>query len=838
MRDSRPILYGSILFVFLCTGAARIADPESSPDMPEFGRPGSVRIRNLPSVFIENRGQWNRTARFATARAGMVICFEPGSIDVYPGTQKDGQRAPEPAMRLVFEGASGSARLEGLGPRSSSHHFFLGNEGSKWRTDVPGYDGVVYHDLYRGIDIRVREISGQLEYDLILEPGANLDQAVIHCEGVEEIEMSPDGSLRMNSEAIRIRQKPPQAWFELPSGGRRPVSCRFVRLDHRRYRFEVSELDPELTLVIDPAIEWSTFLGGTGDEEVMDLAVNPLGDIVIAGYTGSIDFPTTPAAYDTSYNEGAGDGYVACLRSDGSKILWSTYIGGVSMDVLAELTLDDQGWITAAGYTYSPNFPSTAGAYDERYNGLYDGVVVRLSPDGSELLYSTYLGSSWMDRITAIALRPSGEVVLGGYTGSDMFPVTSGAFDTTFNGGERDAFVACLDAHGTDLVFSTFLGGIGDEGHDQFYPIPETWDELDLELAPDGSGDIIVAGRTSSNDFPTTLGVYSEAHNGSFDAFVTRLNSAGTDLVFSTYLGGSWSDGAHCLEFDDGGNMILGGWTYSSNFPTTPTAYDTTKNSLGYYWDGFVASLSPDAGDLLYSTFLGGSRRDKVKDLAINDSGDVMLTGSCEADFPTTAGAYDDSYNGGHDGFISRMSLGGNGEGDLIYSTYLGTEGEDWCNSILLSGSETLLIGGYTTSEEFPTTPGAYDTTFNGSGDMGDGFICLFSPVAGVGDNAPDPSYPQTYFMAQNYPNPFNPSTTIAFDLPAGMGSTQKVSLVVYDIRGRRVKTLVDSEMKPGRHQVVWNGVDEWGRPVSSGLYLYTLKSFDWTYTRKMAISK
>ncbi len=447
----------------------------------------------------------------------------------------------------------------------------------------------------------------------------------------------------------------------------------------------------------------STFLGGSGWDVAIALTLDGQGTVYVAGYTSSTNFPTTLGAYDGSYNGGDRDAFASKLSGDLGSLLTSTFLGGMfgnGNDVANSLAISSQDTVYVAGWTGSANFPTTAGAYDGVFNrGFRDAFVSRLSSDLGSLLASTFLGGSDWDVATALVLDGQGNVYVAGETWSANFPTTAGAYDRTYNGGARDAFVSKLSGNLGSLLASTFLGG-------------SDWDSA-TALALDGQGNVYVAGDTYSTDFPTTAGVYDRAYNGGgSDTFVSRLSGDLGGLLAGSFLGGSLPDSATALALDGQGNVYVAGWTDSANFPTTAGSYDGSFNGS----DGFVSKLSGELRSLVASTFLGGSIDESATALTLDGQGNVYVAGETSStDFPTTLGAHDRTYNGGgSDVFVSRLS------GDLgsqLASTFLG--GSDWdsATALVLDGQGSVYVAGETGSADFPTMAGAYDGSYNGSGD-------------------------------------------------------------------------------------------------------------------------
>jgi hypothetical protein len=420
---------------------------------------------------------------------------------------------------MTFAGAS-TPELAAEDRLPGRHNYFLGNDPSQWRSDVPLYRAVRYRGVHPGVDVRAREQDGHFEYDLLLQPGAELEPVEIAVEGIERMHLDGEGALVLETRLGPVRMTTPLSWEEGPSGERSLVTCRYVLRGEDRFGFEVLGRRPGWTLVVDPGLVWSTFLGGTNSDQANAIALDAQGAATVAGTTNSINFPTTPGAFDTTYDGGntVGDAFVTRLSATGSGLVYSTFLGGGRDDSAHALALDAQGAATVAGYTYAADFPTTPGAFDTTHSGgnRIDAFVTRLSQTGSSLVYSTFLGGTADDRAYAIALDAQGATTVAGYTGSTDFPTTTGAFDTSYTGGISDAFVTRLSPTGSSLDYATFLGGTDSDDR----PV----------LALDAQGAATVAGVTYSSDFPTTPGAFGTSHNGGGDGFVTRLDMLPTGV--------------------------------------------------------------------------------------------------------------------------------------------------------------------------------------------------------------------------------------------------------------------------------------------------------------------
>ena len=407
----------------------------------------------------------------------------------------------------------------------------------------------------------------------------------------------------------------------------------------------------------------------------------------------------------------------ACSGWDGTgdlvidPLLYSTFLGGGGVDIGYSIAVDASGSAYVSGWTVDDimDFPATPGAYDTMHNGVQDAFVAKLDANGSALLYSTFLGGSAVDIAYSIAVDASGSAYVSGWTVDDTadFPTTPAAFDTTHN-GVIDAFTAKLDASGSGLLYSTFLGAGGED--------------FAYAIAVDASGSAYVTGETVdvSTDFPVTPGAYDTLHNGAWDLFVTKLDAGGSNLLYSTFLGGGGDDEGWAIAVDASGSAYMTGRTpdAATDFPTTPGAYDRIHN--GGVWDAFVAKLDANGSALLYSSFLGASGDDQGRGIAVDASGAAYVTGNAEdapTDFPTTPGAFDTTHNGGADAFAVKLDAGGR---SLLYSTFLGGGGYDKGFGIAADASGSAYVTGGTedNATDFPTTPGTYDATQNGFTDV------------------------------------------------------------------------------------------------------------------------
>jgi len=606
------------------------------------------------------------------------------------------------AVRMRFEGRKEVPELR-PGPRTPGvYNYFLGKDPARWRTGVPAYASLRYVGMYRGVDVQLRERGGSLEYDLLLEPEADLSQVRVRVDGAD-LSLDAEGSLVMHTALGPVRQPPPLTWEVTPAGEKRRLACSYVMHGPDCFGFAVPRWSGELALVVDPTLLYSTFLGGGSADEGVTVMQEPLtGLIAVTGATASTNFPTTTGVYSTTYNGGASDAFVTTMTSS-KTLVYTTYIGGTGDDYGRGLFVRIGGTIWVAGTTYSTDFPTSSGAYDTTHNGSADWWVAQLPSNGASLVYSTYVGGPGSDGPRTIKVESNGNATVMGVAGASGFPTTAGAYDTTYNGSVQDAAVVRLNAAGTALVFATYVGGSG----------------VDYALASDlgPNGEVIMTGYASAGDFPATTGSYDNSWNGAFDAFVTSLHQSGTKLNYSTFLGATGNDIGYALAVDANGVVTVAGETDGrGGFPTTPGAFQTVFKALSGQRDVFVTRLDATGSKLIYSTFLGGTAFDGANGLAIASDGSTVVTGDTQsADFPVTPDAHDTTHNGQRDVFVSHLDATGK---VLQYSTFLGDTGQDQGNKITFGMPvDIATVTGKTNSANFPTTSGAYDTTHNSADD-------------------------------------------------------------------------------------------------------------------------
>ncbi|HVR84124.1 MAG TPA: SBBP repeat-containing protein, partial [Planctomycetota bacterium] len=545
----------------------------------------------------------------------------------------------------------------------------LVGDSSRWQTNLPSYSSVLYEEVKPGVDVLVESQPHALKYTVQLAPGADPESLHFHFEGADVLVSDDAKSLQVVTGVGVMQEKDLHCWQEGPAG-RIPATAHYARTGPGGYAIVLDQYDPNLPLTVDPQYSWATFLGGT---------LSPSG----------------------------GDDYGYAVFADGS---YNSYV---------------------AGYTYSADFPTTAGAYQTTHAVTADGYIGKFSPTGT-LIWSTLLGGNSGDFPQAIGLDSSGNVVVAGYTSSSNFPTTAGAFQTTNPTGNTMGFVTKLNATGTALVWSTYLGGSDNSNY--IYA-----------LAIDGGNNVVVTGNTYATTFPLKNPGQSTLA-GSADVFVTKLLPDGSAPAFSSYLGGTDYDYGAAIAVDTTSNIYIGGYTYSpgSSFPTTAGAF--SRVNQGQY-DCFVTKVT-GAGVMVWSTLIGGASYDFLTGLCLDNASppNVIITGytykssSSLTDFPVTGGAFQTAHSTGYDGFVTKINQGGN---SLIWSTYLGGTGDDFPTGICTYPGAEIYLAGYTSSTNFPiTAASAYHTT-NLTGGGYTGFVTRLSFGGAMGWS--------TYMGGSNY---------------------------------------------------------------------------------------
>ena len=624
-----------------------------------------------PLSFIENQGQVDRNVSCYVKGNQGAIYFTKNDI-VYDLISRHSspllkETNPEAIRRFSFAikplDTNKDVRLFLRTELPGKLNYLTGKDPKKWHTGVSIYKEVIYKDLYKGIDLKIYGADLQMEYDFIVSPGADPSIIAMACIGVDALEVDKKGDLLIKTPLGEIRHLKPIIYQEI-DGVRQITKGQFVVAENT-FSFLVGNYNKAYPLIIDPVtLSYSTYLGGNSNDVANCIAIDTSGNSYVTGTEWSTDFPTANAYQDKK--GGNYDVFVTKFNSAGNVLSYSTYLGGSKLDYGQSIAVDSSGNAYITGQTKSSDFP-TKNAYQETYAGGEndgDAFVSVLNSAGNALAYSTYLGGTKGDFGYGIAVDTSANAYITGYTISTDFP-TVNAYQQT-HGGYQDAFATKINSTGS-ILYSTYLGGNSvDIGH---------------SIAVNASGNAYVTGETSSDDFPT-VNPYQVTRGGSYNAFVTKFNQNGDTLIYSTYIGGSISEGGEDIAVDASGNAFVTGYTFSTDFPTV-NAYQGTYAGGENDGDAFVTKFNSAGNTLSYSTYLGGSKMDYGKSIAVDTSGNAYVTGETYSDDFPTKDAYQDVHGGGpSDVFISKFNFG-DSESDYYVD---GTNGDD----ILGNGTSAL----------------------------------------------------------------------------------------------------------------------------------------------------
>jgi hypothetical protein len=772
----------------------------------------------LPLSFEANRGQADASVQFLSRGKGYALLLTRSaallSLKAPKSAANQGSHLADPAtqaptkssvVRMELSGADPRAQVSGADPLPGKVNYFIGSDSAKWRSGVPTYARVHYAGVYPGIDLVYYGNQGQLEYDFVVAPHADPGRIRLHFAGADRLAVDANGDLTLAASTGQVSFQRP-AIYQLHNGRRTPVAGSFALLAGNSVGFRLGSYDRSQPLVIDPTLVYSTYLGGSGfpGDQAAGIAIDGEGNTYIAGSTNSTDFPVVTGSYNTTDPATSADVvFITKLNAAGTAEVYSTYLGGTWGDWAQAIAIDGDGNAYVTGYTWSPNFPVTTGAYQTTNVGwshsVYNAFIAKLSADGSSLVYSTYLGgtgtlSTFGDKAQAITVDSVGNAYVTGEAFSTNFPVTSGVYQTTNNATQNgsNVFVTELSADGSSLVFSTYLGGSG----------IDIFGDTGRAIAIDTDGNVYLAGGSYSSDFPTTSGAYQTKNfataNKTTNAFVAKLNPAGTALVYSTLLGGAGSadggDTAYGLAVDSAGDAYLAGETYSSGFPVTKGAFQTTNYGAEYLSSNvFVTKLNSTASGLIYSTFIGGGGSvegpgDAAHGLALDGYGDAYIAGRTYSPyFPVTVNAYQTTRKENDDcePFMAVVDAAGSG---LIYSTYFGGSGSDSAAGLATDGKGNIYFAGTTYSGDFPVTKGAFQTTNNAATKDSPGtnaFIAELS-LGAVGS----PVTTKTTLVSSANPATTGAAITLTATVKAQTGNTVPSGNVVFTVNGTTVETV------------------------------------------------
>jgi Abnormal spindle-like microcephaly-assoc'd, ASPM-SPD-2-Hydin/Beta-propeller repeat len=705
--------------------------PSAAAVSPKAESPEGRRILDAerPLYFEPNLGQFDSGVEFvsrfqgsavAVTSSGMVLRLAGHATANQKPSKKPPAKSSPAYVDVSLAGANPHAKARGGEELLGRSNYFIGRDPHRWITNAPSYARVNLHNVYPGVDLTYYGNQRMLEYDFVVAPGADpkairlrfsAKSGRLKDKQTPELRVAPNGDLVIATDSNEARLRKPIV-YQPTTDGRVSRQGEWELLGPQEAAFRLGLYDRENTLVIDPVLVFSTFLGGSGGDTANAIAVDSQGNAYITGQTSSVDFPVT----DNAFQKNCGtpqrpcafyltDAFVAKMSADGSTLLYATYLGGTDNDgsVASGITVDSTGNAFISGTTTSNDFPTTSGSFQSQcpnsgssYKCL-SAFVTKLDPTGSSIVYSTYLGSPSpyassgpVSSTNAIAVDSAGEAYVAGRTVSKTFPTTPGAFQTAGPQPQTGiGFVSKLNATGSGLVFSTYIGGSGNDGL--------------TSIVLDSSGNAYVAGYAGSLDFPTTSGAYQTSSGGSGEGIVAKFSSSGA-LVYSTYLGGSAGDSIAAIALDGDGTAYVTGRSNSGGIPVTPGGNASPPSSP---YPAFVAKLHPAGCALLLGTYLdtGNSYDAEGHAITLDTAGNIYVAGGLNEG---TSGGGIVSYSGVNalqpslslsPGFVTELDPSGL---KVLFSTPLGGTGSNYVSGMALSSAGDIYLAGQTFSPDFP----------------------------------------------------------------------------------------------------------------------------------------
>ncbi|MBK7141770.1 MAG: SBBP repeat-containing protein [bacterium] len=788
-----------LFFLVLLLPAVSLAEP-------------SVSYRSIvkPETFIQNCGQWPDSILFQTKVNGAVVWFGRSGLyyQLFKRNEAEADSSDQHLTRLVHEELVGANRnAEVVGENESNYYcnYFLGNDSTKWTTDVPTFSSIRYYDIYPGIDLRYYFRNGHLEYDFLLSPSADPLAIQINYQGIDSLITGAAGELVVATDWGKITQQPPTV-YEATTG--RPVMCEY-QIEANSFGFSLPPRRSDLAIVIDPVLMFSSYLGGNQNEFAWDVSVDKQKNIYVVGYTRSVDFPGQ-VYLDTTYDW---DIFVTKLEPMGRSILWTAVFRGTEIDIATSCKVDQSGNIVVVGTTTSTDFPMYR-PLPGRREGITDGIVFKLTKNGNQLLFSTLIGGLEKDSITSVALDKSGNIYWCGNTWSTDYPTKS-----AFRSAPTEVpwgFVSKMSPEGDSLIFSTYLGFSDDY----------------FSIAVDNSNHAVVAGRTWDKYFPLVNPI--DVTRGDVGTFITKFTPNGDSLVFSTFLSASQGNAFRGVAIDSEDRIYVTGTSHAVYYDEQPYPLANPLAGLAWLEDGVVSLLDPTGQDLIFSTYWGGweSSHDEFRDIAVDSSGYFTVVGYFDSPEYRFINAIDSTIYWAS-GEVSIVKFAPNGS-DIVYSTLLGGRRGEGCWALDVDNSGNVYVVGATASDDWPLLD-PVDSIFAGTVDRpADCLVAIISDSPTDVSEDTEGGLPLRFTLHQNYPNPFNGETIIQFDLPRAA----VVDLSIFNILGEKVRTVVTQPYPAGSHQVFWSGNDNHGNPVASGVYFYRITTESGNLSKKLLLLK
>ncbi len=698
-------------------------------------------------VLLAKTGVTLRMERPTSAPAAATPKVAASAAGAGPSDLKNLRNYRLEQQSLQFVGASSNMTVEPLEEQPGKVSYFFGNDPKHWVTNLKTYARIRYHNLYPGIDLVFYSHNGQLEYDFVVAAGADPNQIRLQVDGNDPMQVLATGELQIGSGKDAVLHQP--VLYQNLNNGKKLVAGKFIRVAGNTVGFEFAGYDKTRTFIIDPKINlvYSTFAGGIHDDQAYGVALDAAGNAYVTGFAASQDFPVTGnALQSTRMNIGTYTYDVIVMKFDPSgTLLYSTFLGGGATELGYTIAVDAAGDAFVGGYTQSSDFPVTQGAFQSTYGGGKDAFLSKISPDGSQLLYSTYLGGSGDEYIGSLLLNSDGSLWMSGGASAAGLPASANAFQVKPN-GEDNYFVAKAQFNQSgalQIPYLTFIGG-SNPNEEAFWG----------ELAADSTGNVYLAGATQSSDFPVTSNAYQKPVPLSDGCAIgakpnsiwtmTKFSPDLSKMLYSTEIGGSTeavnggnpdcNQAALSIHLDAQGNIWMAGTTGASDFPVTASALSKQLNGNGNGGvDYGIVELSADGSKELYGSYFGGSTYDYGDRAVWDASGNIWIHGNTESsDYPVTSDALQSTNAGGYDTTLTELSPDAT---KILYSTYLGGSGDDDVQgggAIAVDASGNVHLAGETASANFPVTPDAFQGVF-ANGDQGADGADVYYTVLGSG---------------------------------------------------------------------------------------------------------
>lgn len=697
----------ALFVVLILASAPALIDSRISPQAPAEPVPADLANLAPPAGFEANSGQFDSATTYGLHHRGVDVSLGKNSARFrLVGSSGDG-RAVSTSFTLAWDH---SLNPEPNGELSGRSNYLTGSDSKNWVTGITSFRKVTYRGVGDGIDLVFRATATGVEYDLELAPGADATGFQMAIADASSLSVEDDGRLAIVVADSKLHHSQPVS-FQMISGVEVPVKSSY-RVDGGGYfGFDLGSYDRGQSLLVDPIVaDYSTYDGGGSGEAIYGLQTDSTGAIYTVGTTSSTNYPIA-GGVQGAYGGGSSDAFVTKYTADGQSRVFSTFLGGSALEFGASIAVAPDGSPIVVGFTASSNFPTASAIFPSK-SGAGDAFVSKLAPDGSSLVFSTYIGGSLDEQGDAVALGPSGTVFVSGSTASSNFP-TANPFQASYGGGGSDGFIAELSPTGAGLIYSSTLGGTGAD----YAP----------GLRVDSTGAAYLSGQTSSTNFPTTSPMQAAYGGGFWDGFVTKVAPDGASKIYSTYLGGSGDEVGQDVAVDAAGNAYVVGRTSSGNFPTA----SPLQASIAGGDDGFLSKLNPGGSGLVYSTYLGGAGSDFAHDIVLDSDGAAIIGGyTASSNFPLVA-ATQGTYGGGQDGFLARVVPSG---GSMDFSTYAGGASGEWGEAVAIAPSGAIYFAGETDSSNFPIA-NSIKSSLSGSADNFIVRYALYGTISGTFTN-------------------------------------------------------------------------------------------------------